>query len=295
MRIKVFFPNFYTEAHREVSEGEALVKELSDFDVLCQNTLTNDCDFIFCGGFLDYQDAYKQYKGSNIPIIHYSWDIYPFNVNGDPKDRYTRLWKEYLEALKTCFEIWVPSECTVDRTREFTGRDSVVIKTSVRPFPTKVVNPGNCVIDPMRRYPDQCAGWVQKACAALGIPCVETKSLSNSQYREAVGGCRLLVTSTYEASTGSLCLLEGYYHGKPILVTNSPRNGAVDYFGSRATYFDCNDFHSLVYNLEKLWNNPPSINVEEAQSWVNENYGEKAFAFRIANRLRELKCLIQKN
>jgi hypothetical protein len=89
--------------------------------------------------------------------------------------------------------------------------------------------------------------------------------------------------------------LEGYYHGKPILVTNSPRNGAVDYFGSRATYFDCNDFHSLVYNLEKLWNNPPSINLEEAQSWVNENYGEKAFAFRIANRLRELKCLIQKN
>jgi hypothetical protein len=93
----------------------------------------------------------------------------------------------------------------------------------------------------MRKYPDPNKDAVRDACKELGIPCVESAtSLPWPKFQKTVAGARLLVSAYYEASTGGLTLLEGYRLGKPVLLSGSPRNGASEYFGDRAYYFEWN-------------------------------------------------------
>jgi hypothetical protein len=291
--MKVWFPEFFTEAHRKPGEGDVLAEELRKFGIDCQLNLTEDCSFIFCGTIwrMNLVKEERQ-RYPNIPTIHYNWDLYPFQVI--ESSGYTRanpdLWTPYIDELAVCRDIWVPSRCTVDRTAEFVGRsDSVVIKTSVRPweYPTQIT--GDYAVDVMRKYPDPNRDMAAEGCRAVGIPLIETRnSVPWEAFKTNIAESRFLISAQFEASTGGLTLLEGYWHGKPSLISNSPRHGGIDYFGDRAKYFQWDNPVLFRQSLLSMIEDTPKVDIDEARSWITKEYSEYAMAERMAKRFWEL-------
>lgn len=292
--MKIYFPDFYTEAHRLAEHSGGLVKALKKEGVICyaRPTEVADPDAIFCGSIYCAEKVRKERESfphlRDVPVIHYNWDIYPWQVELNPE-----LWRPYLLDLKKAKEVWVPSACTVERTKEFAGVGAHVIKTSVHPWEKpKGFKPSAVpyVVDVMRKYPDRNRNAVAEACKKLGVMCVETGcTMPWEEFKRTIYDARLLVSAYEEASTGGLTLLEGYWHGVPVLLSNSPRNGAFDYFGDRrADYFQWDDSDNLytAISLALLANQRP--NVTEARDWIVAEYSEQAFARRIANRLKEI-------
>lgn len=300
-RMKVWFPEFFTEAHRKPGEGDVLSEELRKFGIDCQLELTEDCSFIFCGSIWKMNLVKQERpKAPNVPTIHYNWDLYPFQLMERPD--YTRanpdLWDPYLTELESCLDIWVPSQCTVDRTREFVGRDAHVILSSIRPWeaPCEVRDNGY-VVDVMRKYPDYNRDAAKDACKAVGIPIIETcNELTWERFKQVICECRFMISAQYEASTGGLTLLEGLWHGKPSLLSNSPRHGAVDYFHPWANgywrqwvrFFQWDNPLILRKALLNMHDNPPKVDIDEARGWIIEQYSEYAMAQRMAKRFWEL-------
>lgn len=284
--LKVWFPDFYTEAHRMEEDQTELVAALSYEGINCTKELDKDCEMIFCGSvFKSAHVAKESKKFPDIPIVHYNWDIYPFQVENNPE-----LWQPYLQELKRAAEILVPSLCTVRRTIEYVGKTAVVVKAPIHPFETEVKTPGDFVMDPMRHYPDFGCGAVERACKQLGIPYLNDKTMSWTDYKKAIGNCRFIVSSYDEASTGSLSLLEAYWHGKTVLLSNSKWNGGYDYFGHRAIYFQFDSFDNLVSEIARLWHDTPTINVKNARNWILDNYTNKQFARGIADIMWGISC-----
>ena len=291
--MKVWFPEFFTEAHRKPGEGEVLVEELRKFGIDCQLEPTEDCSFIFCGTLWKFglvQEWRK--KCAIIPTIHYNWDLYPFQlmeltgeyIRSDP-----HLWDPYVEELKSCRDIWVPSYCTTLRTREFTNRDSCVIKTSIRPWEYEKVTTGDYAVDVVRYYPDYNSHLTPQSCAAVSVPLVESRNtLPWVEFQHVISNCRFMISGQFEASTGGLTLLEGYWHGKPSLISNSPRHGGVDYLGDRATYFQWDNPLLFRLAIQKMMDNTPVVCIDEAREWITSEYSEYAMAGRMAKRFWEL-------
>ena len=300
--IKVWFPDFYTEAHRQPGTGQVLVDELKKLDVHCQLDPSMDCDFVLAGGTFknrDIRHRLKAYGPSNpyrqIPIIHYCWDLYPFQLNQEnEEDR--EVWRIYVQDLRECKEIWVPSVCTVRRVQEFTGRTAEVLPCSVRTwepsnphrFPSISKRP--YVVDVMRKYPDPNEHACKETCDRLGLACVEMNHQYDwEDFKDLVAGASLLVSAYYEASTGGLTLLEGLWHGVPCLCSDSPRNGAVEYLKKEGRYFKWGDRGDLEFNIVDTIAEHSEPRLEERRAFIQENYSEAAFALRIANRLKVLK------
>ena len=145
-----------------------------------------------------------------------------------------------------------------------------VIKTYIVPFEEDVADE-RYILMPLRELPDQQYSWFKSACDELGLPYViSNHQLPFEEYKKVVARCSFIVSPLYEASTGGLTLLEGYYLGKPVLISDSPYMGAKDYFGGRAWYFDTYD--DLKSKLQTLWNDTPKLNRSECRDWVLENY-----------------------
>lgn len=258
--IRVWFPDYYTEAHREHYHGAMLATSLYKYGIECVRDYDEQCQLIFCGSFFHFERVREVRLqlvsvGKTVPIIHYNWDMYPFHIEGERGlQLYGTRWIEYVEELKNyCDQIIVPSKCTIDRTRQYTDKDAVVVRSSVRRFDQDITR-GDYVLDAMRQYPDPNDGIVDKACAELGLRYIRTgNNLPWEEYKSAVANCRFLVSAHYEASTGGLSALEAYALGKPVLLSNSPRHGGVDYFGRRATYFQWNSLSSLKNQITYLW------------------------------------------
>src|SRR4051812_21366576 len=105
-RIRVWFPEYYTEAHREPHHQALLVAALYKHGVDCVREYDDQCDLIFCGSFFHYDKvqtirieklpkplvratrAEKAAHKKRIPIVHYNWDMYPFNIDTDPEQNY---------------------------------------------------------------------------------------------------------------------------------------------------------------------------------------------------------------
>lgn len=294
--IKVWFPEYFTEAHRKPGEGDVLAEELRKLGIDCQLELTEDCSFIFCGSIwrMNLVKEERQ-RFPNVPTIHYNWDLYPFQLIERPDYQRANpdLWSPYLDELKTCRDIWVPSKCTVDRTREFTDCHSVVIKSSIRPWENLVeVGDDGFAVDVMRKYPDPNRDAAKEACSTVGVPLIETcNELPWDYFKKVICRCRFMISAQFEASTGGLTLLEGLWHGKPSLLSNSPRHGAVDYFGQRSKwvrYFQWDNPLLLSRSIQEMQDNPPKVNVEEAREWICNEYSETAMASSMANRFWSL-------
>ena len=290
--IKIWFPKYFTEAHRKLEEGQALVEELYKFGIDSQWALTSDCSFIFCGSTWESSGVDQtRVAHPDIPVVHYNWDLYPFQLV--ERTDYVRpnpeIWDPYIASLKTCRDIWVPSYCTTLRTRDFTGKESTIIKTAIHPWESDGVSTGDYAVDVVRCYPDFCSGEVQQGCVATSIPLVQSQNtLQWDEFRSTISNCKFMVSGQFEASTGGLTLLEGLWHGKPSLLSNSPRHGGVDYLGNRATYFQWDNQLLLRKALIQMADSTPVIDVDEARTWITKEYSNFAMAERMAKRFWEL-------
>lgn len=138
------------------------------------------------------------------------------------------------------------------------------------------------------RRTDPNFGITNKACQHLNIPLVRgNHSFTEEKYRDTILSCSFLVTEYMEASTGGLTLLEGYYHGKNVLVSDSIYMGAKDYFGDRAYYFKDGDINDFARMIHYLWNLEYTPDLEERREWCKQ-YTIDAMVDRILNRLGEL-------
>jgi ribosomal protein S18 acetylase RimI-like enzyme len=310
-RLRVWLPEFYTEAHRTDYYQSLFVAALYKYGIDCVRQYDDACDLVFCGSFfhfdkvrdvrgekIDYRDARrplgKRALKRRIPIVHYNWDMYPFNIDTPPGENYYGdRWKQYIDELKShCDLILVPSRCTIDRTHQYVGSHVPVevVRSSVRPF-SQEVWAGDFVLDAMRNYPDPNKGAVERACQELGIPYVFTNNTTPwEEYKRLVAGCRFIASAQYEASTGGLSALEAYYLGKPVLLSNSPRHGGRDYFGPRAAYFQWDKFEELKDEIQRLWEytkKPRTDPVEQAH-WIATEYSEDRMAMELSRSFRRL-------
>lgn len=288
-KLTIWFPDFYSEAHRTKERQADLVKEFINLGVSVRSKDSNGCDAVFCGTIWQSE----QLKDCKLPVYHYCWDLYPWQLAGESDACWKNwLWHPYVDQLKTCAGIFVPGESTAKRIREIVGRDDAkVVKAPVKLWePPCEPFDGGYVMDVMRKYPDPNKSAVWDACKELGIRCIESgANLPWEEFKRTVAGARLLVSAYYEASTGGLTLLEGYALGKPVLLSNSPYNGAQEYFGPLGHYFQWDRPDSLRRWIADLYNTPPNYGKDETagnKQWVESTYNDQMFAFEIVSYLR---------
>ncbi len=292
--IPIWFPNWYTEAHRTPEMRSDLAAHLVNNGIEPLMEYDPGVKLVFCGGYLEYHHHYSllvDIQASNIPVVHYSWDLYPEVVERNQCPIQQRRWDSYLVLLKTCTEVWVPSNSCGRRSAEYTDRPIRTIMAPVHPWePSAPVTNGSYIVNVMRRYPwDPNPNLLADACRELGLPLKEPEcQIPWEQFKNVIAGARFLVSPYYEASTGGLTLLEGYWHGKPVLISNSPYQGATEYFGDLAYKFQWDSKAHLKFKLQQLWHEPPLLDVTKCRAWLNERYSEAVFAKQIADRIKQL-------
>lgn len=321
--LKVWFPDGSMENQRDAGSVEQLLAALREEGVECSTdadpAAARGADVAFAGTWGYYEaTAVVRKLFPSVPVVHYNWDLYPFQVNDrtDPRtDRTGRArptpqatrWLEYVEELKSAAEVLCPSTGVVRRTEEFTGRSGRVCKCNVFLWEpplnrARVWNPmrdGEYVMDVMREYTGEpMVGAVAEVCREIGVDCLAKEhKLSWSEFQAAVCGASLLVSAYTEASTGGLTLLEGYALGKDVLLSDSPFQGGGEYFGKRATYFDCRRGRSGLKNMIQFCleagraRSSKGVIADEVRSrrdWVERCYGVRPFARRLAKELRRV-------
>ncbi len=295
--IKCWFPDFYTDAHRDRYWANILVGEFAHQGIeMYPNATDTEMDCVFCGSFLRSQDTIRQVnKNSRLKgkVFHYCWDLYPWQLNGEerPSYPYPTWWKEYRHHLNDARAVFVPSQCTVDRVKEFTTQQHItVVKAPIHVFDEPTWD-GGYVLNPVRDYPDANRHAVEEACKRLGVPYKQSgNNLPWNEFKKVVAGASLIVSAQEEASTGGLTLLEGYALGKLVLVSNSPRHGGRDYFGDRAATFQWDQPASLdnmIRNLLHFRKENPDWKPPECMDWVTRTYNDREFAKQIADTIKE--------
>ena len=246
------------------------------------NECDNSCDYILSINGLSQYDIFnnivKHYP--SIKSIMYVWDMYP--------------WTPYASGynnLKNYDEIWVPSNEVILRLKEIYDVDinkCKVIKGYAEFFEdtNNLCLNDNFIYHPVRSYPDANKGFTEKACMELEYNFkVPNHSLNYEQYQQTVLQCSFLVTEYNEASTGGLTLLEGYYHGKNILLSDSIYQGGKDYFGDRAYYFKDGDFEDFKEKIQMLWNIKDKVVDLKDRKEFCKQYIIDAMVTRIINNL----------
>lgn len=297
--MRVYFHRLALESHRSMKRVAELILAIDRCGVTVTTTLDTSCDIAFCGAFESSgsfleavwrEDRYRAERDiPPVKTVHFCWDMYPWKVNGDDP-----AWGRYVEDLKRCTAILVPSRAAGKRVTEFCKRESSVVLAACNPFEAEPFD-GGWVVDVMRPYAgDPNTGLVKSVCDELGIPCVETRAgLPREEFERTVAGARLLVSAYFEASTGGLTLLEGYRLGKVVLLSDSKYNGATEYFhGTERHTFVWNKRESLKYHIDGIFKagegKVKSSLTHAHRAWVDERYSDTAFSQRIASEFRRI-------
>lgn len=218
--------------------------------------------------------ALKRYPG--VPLFCYNWDVYEWVWTRPRKGEYD--YRAYGDLLRKAREVWVPSRCTGERTQQWYGLANWHVILSACPWwdwPDDDVRDDGYALLTLREIPDPHWGRFEAACEDLGIPYRCTRhEVSYQEYQQAVAHCRFQCSPLWELSTGGLSLMEGYYHGKPCLLSDSPWHGGRDYMGGRACYFNHADEADFRHWLLKMHRTPPPLNVRECREWITRNYSD---------------------
>lgn len=253
-------------------------------DVLV-NECDDNCDFILSMNGLSQIKRFIEVSNAfpNKKKIMYVWDCYPW----------TEYFTEY-EWVSNCDEIWTPSNEVILRLNEaykIPVDKCKVVKCYAELFEADnndISNDG-FVYHFSRDYNDINFGITNKACDELGLTLYRgNHSLTYNEYKKKVLSCSFLVTEYMEASTGGLTLIEGYYHGKNILVSDSIYQGAKDYFGDRAYYFKQGDYDDFKSKVKMLYEKNDVVDLEERREWCKQ-YTIDSMVNRIINSLKELQ------
>ena len=198
----IYFPKFYTEAHRTRDRQVELVDALARVGVLCSLD-PSKCDLTFCGSIFSLPEVLS--RGVVPPVIHYNWDLYPALVARDP------VWVRYVRHLETCHRILVPNVGTAVRTLEIAGKMSSVVRSPVKLWdvPNRFAgspDPRSYAVDVMRDYTWDANHMIARdACRIAGVPLVRTAtSRPWDEFRWLVANASVLLSCYVEASTGGL-------------------------------------------------------------------------------------------
>lgn len=296
--INIWFPSYYTEAHRTPERQKELVTALANHGICCHPNYDPCCIATFCGTIWQSDWVTETYYKHNlsIPRFEYCWDLYPWQIKGEAEECWkNHIWTPYIPMLRKCTGIIVPSKPVAIRIEQYTGRtDCELIKSPVKIWDAPTLSPGECngepyVVDVMRKYPDPNRHWVRECCDELGIKCVETgANLPWEEFKKVVYGATILVSAYFEASTGGLTLLEGYAHGRPCLVSDSPMMGALSYLRNRCWQFFHDRKDDLKRKIDRMMKDPQlqTLNVENCRNWVLDNYSDDRFAKEISAYIR---------
>lgn len=267
---------------------EELIKPLEKMGHTIQvNELSIDTDLMIVWSIsvMNIAQALRK-KVPKIPMVNYNWDVYEW-TRTHPRG-YD--WHGYGRFMSKSLEVWTPSEGVNMRMDEYYGlRNYYIIKTFARFFEAPVeVEDKRFVINVMRDQPDRNVGWFEKAVKELDIPSFSPNhNWSEKEFQEKLATCSFLVCPYYEASTGGLTLLEAHRLGKPVLVSNSPYMGAIDYFGNRANYFQFDDYEDFKTQLKTMWDNTPQPDIIESRKFT-EQFTPQVMAEAIDKRIKEI-------
>lgn len=248
--------------------------------------------------------AVKRFPG--VPMYQYMWDCYHWvwepgqegkRQASNPSRPGEYDYRRYGDLLRLAEEVWVPSKCTGLRTTQWWSINNWHVILSACPWwdwppedePGGAITDGGYALCTLREIPDPYWGRLETACKELNIPLTMTRhEVSYREYQRAVANCRFLVSDLYELSTGGLTLLEGYYLGKPCLLSNSPWHGGVDYMGGRASYFqhdsntDLKEKLRYMYEGPAAWAGPP----KDCREWVTANFSDKRMMDDMLGRIQ---------
>lgn len=270
------------------SEGDT-DGQLQAMSEVFEFTTAQECDVLFCASVAKVNEAMALKSQTGKPLVTYCWDYYKW-VHDRNLHNYN--WSKYRECLAISDLVLVPSNGQKKRLKELLNIDSVVCECSIGFYDSKTKD-GNYVLDPVRDYPEENLGWVEKACKELDIPYLHTEhGYTQDEFRSLVSNCTFMTCAYREASTGGLSLMEGLYNGKVSLVSDSPYMGASNYIGELGYYFKYDDFEDLKRQIKYLWELRPKVTIDKARKHC-DNFTHKAFADRLLRDIK--KCVPKKN
>lgn len=251
-------------------------------DVLI-NHCDENCKLILCmNGLSQYfyvEELSRKYPQKK--VIIYVWDLYPW----------TRYVSGYGNIKQIATEIWVPSMEVALRLHEYYNipkHKIEIIKSYVEFFECNEPVVRNFVYHPVRKYSDPNYGFTERACEELNIPLIRSNhSLGYEDYKKTILKSSFLVTEYMEASTGGLTLLEGYFHGKNVLVSDSIYQGARDYFGHRAYYFKDNNYEDFKYKIKMLWELSEDVDLNDRRKFCNQ-YNIEVMSNNIIDKINRI-------
>lgn len=245
-------------------------------------TSAEDAEVIYCASIEKLGAAMSAYLSHKKPLVTYCWDYYKWVHHTDYGGFH---WDKYIDFMRHCDLILVPSRAQQRRLKELLNFDSEVVRTGVTVYDHPVSDKGY-ILDPLRYYPEENRDWAVKAAATLNIPIIHTEhGYSSEEFRKMVAECTFMTSCVREASTGALTLIEGLNLGKVSLVSNSPYQGAVDYVGDHGYYFQYDDFDELVSVMEKMWKARPKVEKKKAQKYVKDNFSYELMAENIYDKI----------
>lgn len=259
--------------------------------IVDKNRLNPECDAIIGTGQVGIQLVELFHKTlPNIPLVNLTLDFYKTVWTAPNPHGYD--WKLYRDVLRMCDELWcLSSEVVLRMEEEGVDTDKCkIMKIWARFFDYDgKVKDGRYVLSPMRPYPsDKNYGWLAKACDELEIPLVQPNhKLSEQQFQKNIAECSFMCTEYHESSTGGLTLLEGYKYGKISIISNSAYNGARDYLGDKAIYFD-DTYEGLKNTLKETWDNTPKLNLKDCQEFCNAHPTKEDMVDSMIDRLKVL-------
>lgn len=263
----------------KLSEGDT-DKQLEAMRNYFKFTDLKDCQAIFCASIDSMQRASVAKINSGKPLIVYCWDYYLFAHNGTHTGWD---WKRYAEFLKQADRVLVPSTAQQLRLKELLDLDSYVVKSGILTYEHEVSDE-NFILDPMRYYPYEECHWAERCAKELAIPIIHSEHQYNEEeFKKLIATCSFMTCGSPEASTGGLSLGEGLWLGKKSLVNNSPYNGAKDYLGEYAEYF--NNYDELKIKMKDMWENRKTVN---GRDYMTKELSFDTMAKGIYNNICEL-------
>lgn len=224
-------------------------------------------------------------RWSDVPLFCFNWDVYEWVWTNPRPGEYD--YARYGDLLRLAAEVWVPSGCTGLRTEQWYGLYNWHTILSACPWwDYDDVKDDGYLLCTLREIPDPQWDWFERGCQELDIPYHMTKhECDYTEYQQEVAHCRALVSHCYELSTGGLTLMEGYYHGKPSLLSNSPWHGGKDYMGDRAEYFNYGSFAAFKQKLQQMYESPPVLDRQECRNWVTSNFSDEQMVTQMLERI----------
>jgi glycosyltransferase involved in cell wall biosynthesis len=244
------------------------------------NDVYNNQDLILAAILPVAHEWIPTLKETKKPFILWHWDLYSFVDYREPR------WKEFLELLPEATDIWSCTYEVARQLKELKGLDSYMMPAWVEnlPYNPKIGEPYVFYAASSGAFGKR-MDWAERACRLLGYKfvCTTGQCRSREEYHRLLSNCRVYLMPAFEESNATIPAQEAAVMGRPVVLADIP--GSREVFGSRAYYFQPNDFRDLLRQLENAWAGIPKLG---ARDRILDNYGDTVVIKRIVRRLKQI-------